>query len=558
MTQHRDIEAERRKAQKKLLDWLDGLASKYHGCASIMDVPAGALDINAYDREMTYTLKGYILAPLHWATEYAEKNPDAVEVAAALHGPQHAQRKLARTVRRYIKTMLSVWKRDVLPWLMSAREAAQEERQDKAAPTVRQLAEDGRLRINSSWSSYQLGSVIANKAFQQSDDVPWPTAILDAGRAELIPTEAKETWLGWPQDNLTAAIANMNRRLDTFSQRTRDIYQLMQHRWLQHRSQGKAGNPWIGVDEILDALGYQKKLDDDAKQSRWGFAQEERRKVREAIENLAHIDVHWEFDIYKNGRKTKQPYSGRYLMLGDRRGQAELGGAEVAFTHIEFDLPALVSHASMQDVPYLYINIKALQYTEKKAAEKNLANYVAQLARMNPRPVQRIKVDRLLGEVFGADLKKPQAAKIRHRLERALQTIADDGILTDWKYANSDWDVATRQAWEAGKKPRGWLEEWLQQVIEMHIPDNYQTIRANREKLHKAAPAAPPADTFALSNDDTLVADIRKAVQGITKGAAAAGMGISRPTLNALLEGKAVQESVRQKASAWLNRLKAR
>ena len=81
-----------------------------------------------------------------------------------------------------------------------------------------------------------------------------------------------------------------------------------------------------------------------------------------------------------------------------------------------------------------------------------------------------------------------------------------------------------------------------------------------QHKTPKHRPAPLPAEAFTLGAAATLATQLAAAIQrqGFSKADAAAIIGISRDSLNALLKGKPTHSAVRQRASAWLNTTKKR
>lgn len=557
------------------------------GYARFVDMPADVLDVNDADRKIGDKLHYFVLYPLAYAKGYVEKRPDtdaARNMALTMAAGREARRKMERQLRRFLQAALGVWEDEWMPALLEAQAIARDEhREDEAiGPTFDRLAADGRLRLPSSWHIHELGRAIQNKDFAITPTTgPWPATRLKAGHAELRPADAAEDeWTKWQPSALGTALQKMEQRLASFGPGTRDVYTIMLGKWVEHKTRNLPGNPWIGIDEILELRNKAKKLDTSG--ARYGFADRDRWEVREAIEALANIHV--SLKIPQAGKHNKViPYRGHFVMLGDRRGQPGLGGeassgSVAAFTHIEFTLPALARQGiEPHAAPYLYLHIQALQYTGKQALEKAVAYYLAELSRINASRLNasgavRVKVATLLDEAGMTDLDPRKAAPIRDRLHTALNTLADDGLIVEWKYADAAWEQALRQAQDAGKRPRGWANEWLEQIIEFTLPQepSYRSIAAHRQERRQALlqnrtrkphPTPPPAEAFTLvdnADTGTLAAQVAATIhqQGLSKADAATAIGITRPTLNALLDGKPTRANVRQRAGAWLHTTK--
>jgi hypothetical protein len=95
-----------------------------------------------------------------------------------------------------------------------------------------------------------------------------------------------------------------------------------------------------------------------------------------------------------------------------------------------------------------------------------------------------------------------------------------------------------------------------------HLPEPglCEPIRRERmqHKTPKHRPAPLSAEAFTLGDAAMLARQLAAAIQqqGFSKADAAAIIGISRETLNAVLKGKPTRPDSRQRASAWLHTFK--
>jgi len=81
-----------------------------------------------------------------------------------------------------------------------------------------------------------------------------------------------------------------------------------------------------------------------------------------------------------------------------------------------------------------------------------------------------------------------------------------------------------------------------------------------QHKTTKHRPAPLPAEAFTRGDAARLATQLAAAIkrQGFYKADAAAIIGISRDSLNALLKGKLIRPALRQRASAWLHTIKGK
>lgn len=563
----------RRHISEQMRAALDAYAQRVHGVERFLDVPAHLLDVNEADKSIGGRLQEWITFPSGYAESrvamaeagrYAVGSPAwefSRELAAALKGKKADKLRMERKLRKFLGEIYAVWSYEWLPALIEANAAARAGEADgePISGVLNRLAENGRLQAPSSFAVYELGRAVALKDFRESESTPFPAVTLKNGHAELRPSSAgADEHLEWAPDALRVALDTMGKRLETLGHRARDVYYVMLARWLQHRASGQDGNPWIGVSEILEALGFAPSA-----QHTKTFTERDVWEVRQAIESLGSLWVNLRVNAKKKRQAVQVPYRGHFLMLGDRRGQGRLDKPGLSeFDEIEFAVPALMAQGlNSAVVPYLQLHIKALQYRENQAFEKSTAYFLAEMARVNAKGGSdrlRFTPERLLQEAGMFDLDAREASRTRKRVHSGLNRLVDDGVLEDWRYSDADWDDSLQRAMDAGKRPRGWVEEWLKKSIEMILPQGftYVTLAAKRARhAEKVAIPAPPT-LFELEPPGAgrdLARRVLAAIarSGLSKKDAAEAMQISRPTLDTLLKGGQVRETIKQRASGW-------
>jgi len=143
-----------------------------------------------------------------------------------------------------------------------------------------------------------------------------------------------------------------------------------------------------------------------------------------------------------------------------------------------------------------------------------------------------------------ADLEenRRRGARIRERLEQALERLLDEGVISAWQYDR--WDEATAEQ-------RDWFDQWLQATIVVEPPD--EVLDHYRTLLQEPKALAPKPAATAANLGEQLRAHRKRL--GLTQLEAAEQIGISRSYLARIENGSSqrVGKDAREKVLAWLS-----
>ncbi|MDB5082188.1 MAG: transcriptional regulator, family [Chloroflexi bacterium] len=329
-----------------------------------------------------------------------------------------------------------------------------------------------------------LRDALAQNNFQRTDDSPWPTAILKkggaTGHAQLIPPIIENAPL-MPTEQVDAWAQMMWEQQKDLTDLDADALDLLSHIWLQ---QAKTAKDYAiaHVDQFLSMRGLEQKQKEKGR--RGGYEPEQRARM---LQVLSHIQNVWlnlgEIEIYeqdprRKGRSkaTRQTFQSRAFIITDRMGQMRLDGyLDVErfifqpghlFAHFLFGpgrQTALLSARAVQYDPY------------RQRVEKRLARYLSWQWRIQAKQGEYSRPYRVstLLEAVGEELNERRPSATRDRLEKALDTLQQDGVISSWQYDR--WDESVVQQ-------RGWAQVWVQATLLLEPP---QVIRDTYKGLER-------------------------------------------------------------------------
>ncbi|MCF8506734.1 MAG: helix-turn-helix domain-containing protein [Caulobacter sp.] len=413
----------------------------------------------------------------------------------------------------------------------------------------------GTLVVLSSGHFQSLREALYKNTFRQVEGTPWPTAALDRGGAKGYaqlrpPILDNEPLL--PQEQMQAWAQTMWRQQSELSDLDADALDALCALYLsQARDADDAAV--ADVDEILAMRGLKPKRGGAGR--RGGYEPEQREEMLRA---LSHIQNLWiniaEVKVYERdsrGRRSAEPaiktLQSRPFVITDRMGQMRLDGY--------MDVERFIFRPGKAFAAFLFgsgrqtglLFQKALQYDPyRRKWEKRLTRYVSWHWRAVARTgefTQTYRVQTLL-DAAGERLNERYPAKTRARLEKALDTLTEDGVIAAWQYAR--WDETVTES-------RGWGTDWLTTTVTLEAPDQikaYYTRLIDDERSGAAALA--PAATEAPMHPGEAIRRQREA-RGLTQMQVAEMLGIRQGYLSKLERGKLVPSAKLTKLiEAWL------
>lgn len=406
---------------------------------------------------------------------------------------------------------------------------------------------DGHYHVGSDYVIQGLREALAKNTFQEVADSPWPTAQLSRGASmghvQLRPVALDHQPI-MPPEEIEAWKESMWRQRGELTDLDVDTLDAMNAIWLCQAQNEKHG-AIATVDNILKLRGVQPKK--GGKDTRGGYEPEQRLETLRTISHLQNVWVTMaNFNqVPRKGRRPKKErvLQSRAFVITDRAGQLHFDGfMDVdSFMFRPGDVLAQVLFGPGRQTALM--SAMALRYNPyKQTWEKRLTRYLSWQWRCRARNdnyMQPFKVATLL-EAVGEALEEGRPGRTRERLEKALDTLLQDEVVSGWQYDR--WDE------ENGGGP-GWGTKWLQATILIQPPDAIREQYRNLESLESRKRKALPAV------DDSLRGQIeakRKALD-LSQAEAAAQVGITQAYWSLIASGKKQPTTaVRWKLQEWL------
>jgi len=409
---------------------------------------------------------------------------------------------------------------------------------------------NGTLVVLASGRFHDIREALYKNTFQKVEGSPWPTAPLlrdgSRGYAQLRPPVMDSEPL-LPASRLQAWVATMWRQQSELSDLDADGLDALCAIYLgQARVADDAAV--ADVDEILAMRGLKPKRGGQGR--RGGYEPEQRAEMLKA---LSHIQNLWidigEIKIYEQaggGRRGKhstiKTLQSRPFIITDRMGQVRLDGY--------LDVERFIFRPGKAFAAFLFgagretglLFQKALQYDPvRRKWEKRLTRYTSwqwQAQARTGKFVQCFSVRTLLDAV-GESLNDRYPMKTRIRLEKALTTLQEDGVLARWRY--TDWAPEETDQ-------RRWATSWLEAEIAIEAPT---MIRDYYERQWDDSDL-PPVDRLPVEDVSARIRHHRKTL-GVSQEEAARRLGIRQGHFSKLERGR-VQPSgkLRDQIDLWL------
>lgn len=295
----------------------------------------------------------------------------------------------------------------------------------------------------------------------------WPEADISGGRvngkAIMKPAKVspviKEPLLLEMQETMNKKVLDLAKQGDLAA----DVFDIITAKWLKEAKYHESA-VIITADEILEARGLKKKLGGSGR--RGGYKEEWRQQIAEQIDHLSHqwitIAEMEVVKIVKGKRKVvKWRGEGRALSMDIRLGQERLDGT--LDTYAWKIRPGIFSeHLFGPGRQTALLSNKALEYDHyRQTWEKRLARYLAYLWRIDENRTREGLLVKTLLDKAGEEVNKRFPGRTRDRLEKALDQLQADGVITAWQYENIE---------EEKLKGQQWWRKWLELKILLTAP----------------------------------------------------------------------------------------
>ncbi|HBC92738.1 MAG TPA: XRE family transcriptional regulator [Pelotomaculum sp.] len=418
---------------------------------------------------------------------------------------------------------------------------------------------NGLLGVGNCQLYYRLREVLANSDFSVPEGERWPTANLTTGNRKLKaiaqlrpdpfdvePCLSDAEINGWQE--------RMRQNVMAMDDVTADVMDIVSAIWLKQACHHE-DIAIVTADDILGFRGLKPQKNGAGR--RGGYKNEWRREIARHIAILANTwIVVTEMDVTEEveGKKGLQRKRGKWCgeskawVINSGNGQVIMEGKDSYVWRIRPGdvFSKFLFGAGRQTA---LISQKAVEYHPlKQQWEKRLTRYLtwqwrnrqgggAYLAPFN--------IVTLLNAV-NKEVSRHNPIQTKERLEKALDILQQDHIITGWQYESVNETIV-------GTK--GWWKEWLiwKVIIEppQKIMDHYGKIREPEIKKRQAHP------TGCQERTEPFMGPIVKKVRlqrGLSQMQAAEEIGVNQSTMSRLERGKATDDKTRKLLKKWLGK----
>jgi len=416
---------------------------------------------------------------------------------------------------------------------------------------------------------------LSHNTFGEVAGQQWPTAELGRrgallGRAQLRPPSADAQQL-LSTEQVALWSTKMWQQRGELSDLDADVLDALSAIWI-HQATGVQDSARATVDGLLELRGILPKLQKDGR--RTGFQHRQRQDVLKA---LSHIQNLWidiverehdgdqamvEGEIGGRRRPGRLMIQSRAFVITDRVG--------IVYDSGEFDINLFQFRPGEVFAAFLLgagnqaalLSAQALRYDPyRQIIEKRLARFLSwqwRSSRGLHGRGQGYSVEELL-KAAGKEPDTRRPTETRDRLERALDTLGDDGVIAGWHYR--DWQ-------EPNTGQRGWLALWLGTTVVVVPPavvtTQYEQTSLPVPQLAGAVgggieSAVPEQKTLPQTATEigALLKHERVSRGKLTQGDVARELGVTQSFISKLERGQSADRLVKEplfraRLSAWL------
>ena len=440
--------------------------------------------------------------------------------------------------------ILAIEKNTTQTNLAPPSDATQEKQRTSNIATESLLKKDF-LPVSSSASYQAMREVVALKKFDKDIESPYPTAYVEKssikGKIQLTPLKPEAVF----GEKLKELEASMWQKREQLSDLHVDVIDAMCATWIIQASSDES-RAVITADDILKLRGLKPHLSGSGR--RGGYTMEQREEIITAVQDLENI---W-FEItehFKRGKKTKTDFiQSRAVVVTDRGGQIRLDGSLDVMWFVFRPGSIFARYLLTEGRQSALLAAQALRYnTRTEAVEKRLVRYLSWQWRIRSKSatyLQPYEAKTLIKEA-GINVPNRNANRACERLEKALEKLQADSLITAWQYINWDWSETNKH---------GWIKNWLTTKIAIEPPDfirdSYQSIGQAIEKpLLVLSEKMPPPKNEAEIAIQTKAK--RKAIK-MSQMQLAELLNLSQPTLSRIEMGRKVSPFEKRKIMEWL------
>ncbi|WP_052343818.1 helix-turn-helix domain-containing protein [Bacillus massiliigorillae] len=235
----------------------------------------------------------------------------------------------------------------------------------------------------------------------------------------------------------------------------------------------------IQFDDLLVIRGLKPKLGGEGR--RGGYEQKQREQIMKSLTMIQSLWIELEkATVYEKGKPVQTQLQGRtFLFVTNDRTEYDISmqSTQKKFTFTVDKVFAKYLYGSGRQIALL--PIQTLQYNPyRQTWEKRLARYFSWRWRTQARKGDFLQPNKIrtLIEAIGEKVNERAPSRTRDRLEKALDLLLDDGVISAWHY--NSWD-------EAIANNKGWVRIWLNTTISVYPPEIIKEQYRSIEKTKK-------------------------------------------------------------------------
>jgi DNA-binding transcriptional regulator YiaG len=406
------------------------------------------------------------------------------------------------------------------------------------------------LTVSSSASYQAMREVVALKKFAKDVESPYPTAYVDKatikGKIQLTPLKP-DTVRG---EKLKELEVSMWRKREQLSDLHVDVIDAMCATWIIQAASPDS-KAVITADDILKLRGLKPHLGGSGR--RGGFTAEQRTEIIDAIQDLENL---W-FEItekVQRGKKSKTDFiQSRALAVLDRGGQINLDGTLDVTWFVFRPGSIFARYLLTEGRQTALLSARALRYhVRAEAVEKRLVRYLSWQWRIRSKTttyLQPYDVQTLVKEC-GLQVPKRNVHRVTERLEKALDKLQSDNLISGWQYIGWEWEQT---------KKHGWVNDWLSAKIAIEPPDfikdSYETIHSLPVEKQTEIPKLNGAHSSPRTEAEIAkeFKNKRKSLK-LTQMQLSEELELSQATLARVEGGKKVSDEAKKKVLEWLKK----
>lgn len=299
----------------------------------------------------------------------------------------------------------------------------------------------------------------------------------------------------------------------------------------------------VSVSDILKMRGLREKISGQGR--RGGFEKKQRTQIVQALQAIQSLSINVEqMAAYNKEAFIQKP--GRIFLFQTQHGEQYEVNEHMCMQTITFKVDHLFEgYLSGAKRQLALLPSVSLQYhTSRMAAEKQLTRYLSWRWRtlaFKGDYLQPNKVHTLL-QAMGGKLQAQAPMRTRERLEKTLDTLAEDGIIAGWHYFKWDEDVSV---------VKGWAKYWLNASIIIEPSDSIKKHYAKIEQTKRQTTKTVKQYDTELAGEVVMA---RRRELKLTLLQLAEILNVTAPYISNIEKGKVKPSAkLRDKIAKWLH-----